>query len=106
MEGEHQEEINSYLNDTEARMEFFMQFMEGFIEDGDKIKIDNLLSIYSEVCGSYLNVETPTNEDIAEARSELKMLDGGKDDEYISLEEFKNGNSRHFIGALKIKYCN
>ena len=103
MEEEQQAQIINFFEDEDARMEFLMDYLEGFIEDGDKINEENLQSIVAAICESY-EVETLTSEDQAEAKNNLDMLDGEKDDT-ITLKVFKEKFSKMIFYALKDKYC-
>ena len=104
MEEEQQAQIINYLEDEDARMEFLTEnYLDGFIEDGDKIHESNLQSIIGSVCEHY-EVEALTMEDQKEAKTNLDMLDGEKDDT-ITLEVFKKKISKMIFYALKDKYC-
>jgi len=102
MDQEQLDEIEKYLNDDESRRQFFMNYIEGFIENGNRISVDNLQLIYSTICCDYFNVDTPTADDIKEAKAQLNLLKVGKYDDYITLDEFIYGASKYFIAALKM----
>jgi hypothetical protein len=104
MEEGDKTDLLNFLEDADARMEWFTEnFLGDFIKDGDKIDESDLQTIYSSVCDIW-NVEAITTEELSEAGNQLQMLDGMKGDT-ISVEEFKNSHSKIFCYAIKSKYC-